>query len=126
MLLLFTTSENVVPAGIASTAGGVSVNVYMVTPVGMFGMDCVAVAMLVVVAPMVLRNVTVMVRVWLEMLPVRAISRFTVKLTLFNVSARLQRHVHREGLRLVVAVDGDGVVRAAGSLRVSRTGVLHR
>ena len=50
-------------------------------------MVCDAVAMSVVVAPMVLRRVTVMVRLLLPDVPVRSISRFTLKLTLFSVSA---------------------------------------
>ena len=45
LLLLFTSSENVVPTGIDSSAGGASVNVYMFTLAGMFVMVCDAVAM---------------------------------------------------------------------------------
>ncbi len=110
-LLLLTTSENTVPTGMASTAGGVSVNVYAVGVAAMGEMVCAVVAMSVVTAPMVLRSVTVMVRLSLLDVPVRFSNSVTLKLRIVQRERALQRHVHREGLRLVVAIDGDrGVV----------------
>src|SRR5262245_22336522 len=81
LLLLFTTSENVEPTG-AVTPAVVSVNVYIVMVVDVN--DCDALAM----APSEeLLSVTVTVRLVLPVLPLRASSRFTVKLPGFSVSA---------------------------------------
>ncbi len=86
-LLLLTTSVKVAFAGIARVPVGVNVKEYAVGVGDMGEMVCDAVATSVVMAPIVLRNVTVTVRLLFPDVPLRAINRVTLKLTLFSVSA---------------------------------------
>src|SRR5690349_20496308 len=126
LLLLFTTSENTVPAGMASAPTGVNVYVYMVTLVDMLAIDCDAVATVVVTPPMVLRSVTATVRVVLPLVPVRATSRFTVKLPLFSVSGACSGTFIvnvRFWLFPLMPMAGCGPL---GRSRVRRCGLLHR
>ena len=108
-LLLLTTSEKVAFAGIVSAGGVVSVKVYGVGVAAIGEMVGDAVATSVVTAPIVVRSVTrdgavVVAR------PCRcaSVSRRHGEVDVVQRERGLQRHVHREGLRLVVAVDGDG------------------
>jgi hypothetical protein len=120
-LLLFTTSENVEPAGTV-IPGVLSVNVYMFVLVE--ENDCEELAMSPAMAE--LRRLTVTVRlVGVKKLPpVRASSRFTVKLPGFSVSAVCNAgesvKVSESLLPLIVI----GSCAPVGRVRVSRSGLL--